>query len=67
MPDAALKSAPYASYTTAQLKEFVADGGANLITRGVMVAEIERRAAVGAGDWSVMTPAEKLRAIKKGS
>jgi hypothetical protein len=57
MSDAAFKSAPYPSYTLMELQAFVAAGRGN----DVMVAEIERRGKVGAGDRSVMTPGERLR------
>lgn len=51
-------SRPYGSYTTAQLKVFIAEG------RGteVMIKEVARREAVAAGDESAMFPWERLRA-----
>ena len=53
---------PYTAYTTDQLKAAVAEG------RGTdkMVGEIARRAQVAAGDFSVATPGERLRAVRAG-
>ena len=55
-------TAPYAAYTTAQLKAAVAEG------RGTekMAGEIARRAKVASGDYSVATPGERLRAVRAG-
>ena len=59
---AAFNTAPYAAYTTAQLAAAVSEG------RGTdkMVGEIARRAKVAAGDYSVATPGERLRAVRAG-
>lgn len=57
MADAAFKTAPYAAYTTDQLRAVIANGNGT----EKMVAEIERRAKRDAGDVSVMMPAERLR------
>lgn len=67
MSDAAFKSAAYPSYTTEQLRAFVAndEGRAAHIT-AAMRAEIERREKVAAGDVSVMTPGERLRRVREG-
>lgn len=65
--DAAFKSAPFPAMTAAQLVASVArieaegDRG-NIVS--LMRAEIERRAEVKAGNWEVMTPAERLRVIR---
>jgi hypothetical protein len=59
--DSAFTTAPYASYTTAQLNAFTTAGRGN----AVMLAEIDRRAARDAGDMSVMTPGERLRHVQK--
>lgn len=68
MSDAAFKSAPYASYTTMQLCTFIREPQQlNAETVAKMQAEVDRRAKVAAGDWSVMTSSEKLRAIKNGA
>ncbi len=55
--DSAFKTAPYASYTTVQLRDFIRTGRGN----DVMVAEIVRRERRDAGDRSVMTAGERLR------
>jgi hypothetical protein len=60
MSDAAFATAKYPSYTTAQLEGFIAEGKGN----AAMVGEIERRAAVAAGDFSRATPGERLRAVR---
>lgn len=57
MSDSAFKSAPYASYMTAQLVAFIDQGRGN----DVMIAEIARRERRDAGDRSVMTAGERLR------
>lgn len=67
--DAAFKTAAYPAYTTAQLREFVADyDPATALDKfrapqaiADMKAEITRREAVAAGDVSVMTNGERLR------
>jgi hypothetical protein len=61
MADAAFPTAKYPAYTTAQLESFVAAGNANA---AAMSAEIARRARVAAGDRSVMTAGERLRAAR---
>ena len=61
MSDAAFKTAPYAAYTTAQLRAFIAEGRGN----DVMAAEITRRERRDAGDRSVMTPGERLRSAQR--
>ena len=55
-------TAKYPAYTTAQLKASIASG------RGTdaMIAEVSRRAIVAAGDYSVATPGERLRAARAG-
>ena len=60
MSDAAFQTAPYPGYTTAQLTAAIAAGRGNPI----MLAEVARRAARDAGDASVMTPGERLRAAR---
>jgi|HubBroStandDraft_3_1064219.scaffolds.fasta_scaffold40296_5 hypothetical protein len=57
MSDAAFKPPPYASYTSAQLRDFIKQGRGN----ETMLAEIERRDRRDAGDRSVMTAGERLR------
>ncbi|MBZ9847207.1 hypothetical protein LB565_04290 [Mesorhizobium sp. CA14] len=68
MSDTAFKTAPFASYTTEQLRAHIANihpySGTDTAER--MSAEIARREAVAAGDVSVMTPSERLRFIKSG-
>lgn len=62
MSDAAFKTGKYPGYSTAQLREFVAEQ--NDRSPGITVAmqaEIARREAVAAGDTSQMTPGERLR------
>lgn len=61
MSDAAFKTAKFPGYTTAQLKEFIADPEADMIRRELMQFEVDRRVKVAAGDWSVMTDGERLR------
>ncbi len=65
MSDSAFKSAPYSGYTTKELEAFVA---ANRTTSNIsrLKAEIARRAAVAAGDFSNSTDGERLRAVKAG-
>jgi hypothetical protein len=58
--DSAFATAPYSSYTTAQLLAFIAANRGN----PVMLSEIDRRAARDAGDISVMTPGERLHRIQ---
>jgi hypothetical protein len=58
MSDAAFKGAPYGSYTTEELKGFIAE--ATGLRKATMVAEVERRAKRDAGDVSVMTDGERL-------
>jgi hypothetical protein len=60
--DAAFKSAPYPSATTAQLREMAVKAEGD--KKAIMLAEIERRARRDAGDVSVMTPGERLRRIR---
>ena len=59
MADSALPSAPYPGYTLKELESFVARGQGT----EAMIREIKRRKARDAGDVSVMTPAERLRAM----
>lgn len=59
--DAAFKTAPFPGYTTAELEAFIARGSAKA---PAMRLEIERRAKVAAGDRSVMTDGERLRAVR---
>lgn len=62
MSDAAFKTAPYAAYTTKQLKTFIADPKQlNAVTVARMQGEVDRRAKAAVGDWSVMTDGERLR------
>ena len=67
--DAAFKSAPYASYTNDQLREFVRQGAPHAsdphATIAKMNCEIARRFKVEAGDMSQATPSERLRAIRE--
>ena len=58
--DSAFKSRPFAGYTTQQLRDIAS--GETEGTRRQMEAEIARREKVAAGDESVMTPSERLRA-----
>lgn len=68
MSDAAFKSAPYPAYTTMQLKIFIAEPQQlNAETVAKMQKEVDRREKVAAGDMSVATPAERLRAIRSES
>lgn len=62
--DNAFRTAPYPALTNAQLAE-AAEKTADAARRAVMLGEISRRARVAAGDWSVMTPGERLRVINK--
>ena len=55
--DSAFATAPYSGYTTDQLR-VMAQTSANAAK---MLAEIDRRERVAAGDVSVMTPGERLR------
>lgn len=57
MSDAAFKTGKYPAYTTPQLMVAIKSGQGN----DAMVAEVERRQKVAAGDWSVMTDGERLR------
>ena len=61
MSDAAFPTAKYPAYTTAQLTGFIAEGAD---TTGAMADEINRRAKAATGDFSVMTPGERLRWVK---
>jgi hypothetical protein len=62
MSDAAFKSAPYAAYTTTQLRIYIKEPQElNEETVAKMQAEVDRREKVAAGDWSVMTDGERLR------
>jgi hypothetical protein len=63
MSDAAFATAAYPAYTTAQL-EAAMERGVDDVTNAKMVAEIARRAKRDAGDRSVMTPGERLRALR---
>lgn len=62
--DAAFKTAAYPSYTTDELRGFIAAVAHGPATER-MVAEIARREAVAAGDMSRATPGERLRAIRE--
>lgn len=53
-------TAPYAAYTTKHLEVAIAEGRGN----ETMISEVARRAAVAAGDLSVATPGERLRAAR---
>lgn len=70
--DAAFKTAPFPGYTTAELKAAVARRREEprILTNNHMIdqleAEIERRAKVEAGDYSVATDGERLRAVRAG-
>lgn len=58
--DSAFKTAPYPGYTTQELRDM-------LRTRpccAPIMDEIHRREKVAAGDMSVATPGERLRAAK---
>lgn len=55
-------TAPFTSYTTVELKASVEAGRGN----EKMINEIARREKVLAGDYSVATPGERLRAIRAG-
>lgn len=67
--DASFPTAKYASYTTEELKNFVLEkpGVPNIgaAARNCMRDEIARRAKRDAGDVSVMTAGERLRALKR--
>lgn len=58
--DAAFPTARFPSYTTAQLRQFVAHPTPATDVPALQ-AEISRREKVAAGDMSVMTSAERLR------
>jgi hypothetical protein len=63
--DNAFRTAPYPAYTTMQLLIFIKEPQQlNAATVAKMQAEVDRRARVDAGDRSVMTPSERLRAIR---
>lgn len=70
--DAAFATGKYPAYTTAELKQFVAEyDPAKALDQNrapsiiaAMKAEIARRAAVEAGDVSQMTAGERLRAVR---
>lgn len=66
MSDAAFPTWRYPAYTTPELESFVAEGRPPEIA-DAMRAEIARRAAVAAGDVSVMTPSERLRHFRSGA
>ena len=66
MADAAFKGAMYPAYTISELKKRVASAAQDSETKTKMIAEIARREAVENGDYSQMTPAERLRHIKDG-
>lgn len=69
MSDAAFKTAPFASYTTRQLQEFIDTTvpctDDQYEKNEAMEREIVRRAKVAAGDVSVMTDGERLRHGKR--
>ncbi|MDQ0301377.1 hypothetical protein [Ancylobacter polymorphus] len=60
--DSAFPTARYPSYTTAELGTFIAEGRDS---KGWMRDEIERRAAVAAGDMSRSTAGERLYAARE--
>lgn len=62
--DAALPTGKFPAYTTQQLLDMLTSSPAEV--RAVMEAEIERRAAVAAGDVSRMSPSERLRHARNG-
>jgi hypothetical protein len=64
MADSAFKTAPFAAYTSAQLREAVERGENSADARAKMIMEIARRVQRDAGDVSVMYPAERLRFAK---
>lgn len=69
MSDAAFKTAKYPAYTTADLSRWLADhtAGKSLLAANQyrdVCAELTRRAKRDAGDVSVMTDGERLRAAK---
>lgn len=64
MSDAAFKTAPFPGYTTEQLEQFLS-GPNDPAVADRMRAEIARRERVAAGDRSVMTPGERLRAARE--
>lgn len=63
--DSAFKSAKFAGYTTDELKAFLAG---NPLPSAIdnMRAELTRREKVAAGDMSVATDGERLRAVREG-
>lgn len=63
--DSAFKSAPYSGYTTRELQQSFRRQE-NEETRDKMLAELVRRRRVAAGDMSVATDGEKLRAVREG-
>lgn len=70
--DAAFPTAKYPGYTTAELglKVIRHEEGTTTLPAAMLAgikAEIARRAKVKAGDRSVMTPGERLRAARKGA
>jgi hypothetical protein len=62
--DSAFPSAPFASFSTAELVRYVGSGIETPIAKR-MRDEIARREKVAAGDVSVMTPGERLRHVRK--
>jgi hypothetical protein len=62
MSDAAFATAKFPTYTTKQLTAFIAEGRD---LSGSMANEITRRAKVADGDFSVMTPGERLRYVSR--
>lgn len=65
MSDSAFKSAPFAGYTTDELRAFLAG---NPLPSAIenMRREIARREAVANGDYSQATDGERLRAVRAG-
>lgn len=62
--DAAFQSRPWPSATTAELAARADRPDTTADVRAKLIAEIERRAKVAAGDTSVMFPGERLRHIR---
>lgn len=74
MSDSAFPAGAYPGLTTKELeqacnKAYDEAKGANTLgfnKWSAMYAELKRREAVEAGDWSQATPGERLRAVKEG-
>jgi len=64
--DSPISSCAYPGYSLAQLKAKIEDGTCAESSIPKILAEIDRRERVKAGDMSVATAAERLRNLKNG-